>query len=63
MGVAHAIGEYILFVDSDDYLLPDGLSTLHQASLRFQDADFYPGAILSTVEWNNYKPGQNVSMC
>ena len=24
---------------------------------------FYPGAILSTVEWNNYKPGQNVSMC
>ncbi len=49
MGVAHAIGEYILFVDSDDYLLPDGLSTLHQASLRFQDADFIqaPFSVLS----------------
>ena len=45
MGVAHAIGEYLLFGD----LLPDGLSTLHQASLRFQDADFIqaPFSVLS----------------
>ena len=38
-GLDHATGEYILFVDSDDYLLPNSLSTFIEAAYSHPEID------------------------
>ena len=43
-GLKHAKGEYVLFIDSDDYLIEGGLDILFQCSQRFPEADFVQGA-------------------
>ena len=43
-GIRAASGEYILIVDSDDYVLPGGLSTLH-GSAKAEAADMVIGRI------------------
>lgn len=40
MGLDNATGEYIMFIDSDDYILPDSLKLLHNNALKFPESDF-----------------------
>lgn len=49
LGIEYAKGEYILFVDSDDYLLANSLKTLYETAIRFPNAHFIqaPFAVLS----------------
>lgn len=42
LGLKHASGEYILYVDSDDYIVPDACEKLYEAALNF-DADIIQG--------------------
>lgn len=53
-GIRAANGEYILIVDSDDYVLPDGLATLLHAA-RAESADMAVGRItrLQTADFTN----------
>lgn len=44
MGIEQAKGDYIFFIDSDDYLKPDALKILIEAADRFEKADFIQGA-------------------
>lgn len=42
-GLRHATGDYVLFVDSDDYLTPKALSHLINYAEQYPDADFIKG--------------------
>lgn len=42
-GLRRAIGDYILFIDSDDYLPSNALSTLVEKTKKYPDADFIRG--------------------
>ena len=45
-GMAHAQGEYLTFVDSDDLLAPDALANLYDAAQQF-DADVVIGGMVN----------------
>lgn len=51
LGLDHASGEWIYFVDSDDELLPDGLLTL--VNLVSEDADIVMGGFIEEDEKGN----------
>lgn len=48
-GLEHATGDYVLFVDSDDYLLPDSLCYLLDGQRRYPDVDMIVGNV---KDWN-----------
>ena len=57
-GARRAKGEYLLFMDSDDYLLPNGLKTLVDIALQHKGVDIVHGTIKAEdkeanpfVEW------------
>lgn len=54
MGINHAQGKWILFVDSDDYLLEGALYTLYNCSLKFNHVDF----IQAPFAVHNHETGQ-----
>ena len=45
-GVSHSTGDYVLFMDSDDYLTPDGLTYLLQQQQAHPEADLVIGNAL-----------------
>lgn len=47
-GVAYAQGDYILFVDSDDWMTPDSIDYFKSQSNRHPDVDIYIGSIKET---------------
>ncbi|MBQ8688912.1 MAG: glycosyltransferase [Clostridia bacterium] len=49
LGMSVASGEYILFVDSDDYITPDACEILYGAAIK-SDADIVVGDILNEKE-------------
>ena len=48
-GLEHATGDYVLFVDSDDYLLPDSLCYLLEGQRLHPDVDMIVG---NAKDWN-----------
>lgn len=56
-GLAVAVGKYICFVDSDDWLEIDAISYLHDLLLRY-GADFTVGSFLRTVGVNRTAGGK-----
>lgn len=54
-GIEAAQGEYLLFVDSDDYLPEGTLSTLHALAVE-HDADFVAGTFLRLFENGSLRP-------
>ena len=42
-GIKEAKGDYILFLDADDYLYPDGIQTLIGLKHKYPDAQIYTG--------------------
>ena len=54
-GLAHAKGKYVLFVDSDDYLLPDALTLFAQAAADHPNASLIIGNYYDELRaTNNY---------
>jgi len=51
-GINHASGEYICFLDSDDYYLPQKLQSHYEtiAKNKFQDAVYYEGIIFEDID-------------
>ena len=41
MGIRHAVGQFVCFVDADDWLQPDMLSTVMQTPAEMADITFY----------------------
>lgn len=56
-GIEAAQGEYLLFVDSDDYLPEGALSTLHALAVEHH-ADFVAGIFLRLLENGNIRPAR-----
>ena len=57
-GIRNAKGNYIMFIDSDDYLMPGSVKTLMNNTRQHQKADIVIGNFLS-VRGN--KPAYNIS--
>lgn len=57
-GIRNATGEYVLFIDSDDIMLPSYLSDLHELITKNPGYNFYSGKYLFSV---NGKPVQTSS--
>ena len=51
-GIKHAMGEFLLFVDSDDYLYPESIATFMAYHKQYPDADILIG--------NHYEEGLQV---
>lgn len=49
LGIQHATGEYILYVDGDDYILPETVEKLY-AVAKENDADIVQGDLLNDFE-------------
>lgn len=49
LGLKYASGEYVLYVDSDDYIIPETCQVLYTKA-REQDADIIHGDILNEAE-------------
>ena len=46
-GVEHAVGDFVLFIDSDDWLMPDALAKMSQTLLLHPDAQLVMGRFYS----------------
>lgn len=53
-GLREASGDLVLFIDSDDYLMPDGLAHLIEAKKQYPNAD----VIIGNVYEHKYKKNQ-----
>jgi glycosyltransferase involved in cell wall biosynthesis len=47
-GIAHATGDYITFIDGDDYIAPDAMETLYKSAVQ-TDADIVNGVIVKLM--------------
>lgn len=53
-GIRNATGDFIMFIDSDDYLMPDSLSYMMHAKAQYPDVDI----IIGNVYEHKYKKTQ-----
>ena len=61
LGISMAIGEYIMFLDSDDFLLPDALEILYSAIIKYKTpistANFYVERSKISIFCNGWRNG------
>lgn len=51
-GIMQAIGDYILLIDSDDYIIPDALKNFKECIDTLPHSDIYVGGIVPFVDFN-----------
>lgn len=64
LGLDKAEGEYVLFVDSDDYLEQDALKKLYVAAVQYKcDVVYFNKRVLYETDWKGTEPKQKKYRC